>query len=178
MTLTPFLDAPLIVQIHAGFAVPALLLGPLALFARTGWRLHRIAGYAWLTAMTGLAVSGLLIPAHDWALIGPVGPIHLVALWTLWGLAGALRLARRGQIAAHRREMKSIWFGAMGVAGLLTLLPGRTINRMVFGAPSEAGYLLIAVGLVLLALLLRHDRGANLDLRTARPLGSERKSAR
>ncbi|MFP4450126.1 MAG: DUF2306 domain-containing protein, partial [Rhodosalinus sp.] len=67
---------PLIVQLHLAAALPALLLGPVALYRRRRDRLHKTFGYLWVASILGLAVSGLFIRSEI-ALLGPFGPIHL-----------------------------------------------------------------------------------------------------
>lgn len=154
MHLDALTTAPLIVQLHLAAALPALLLGPFALFRRRRDRLHKRLGYAWVAAILGLAASGLFIPS-DIAVIGPFGPIHLLSLFAIWGVADGVRRIRRGDLRGHLSAMQSVWFGAMGVAGLLTLLPGRTLNRLILGDQGELGVAAIALGLAGLALLWR-----------------------
>ena len=162
MTLMPLLDAPLIIQLHVAAAVPAMIVGPVVLFARIPGRWHRMLGYAWVTALAMMALTGLFIPSFDMAVLGHLGPIHLLSFFTLWGIGNGVWLARKRRIAEHRQAMKSTWFGAMRLAGLLTFLPGRRINQVVFGGPSDAGWLVIGAGVILLALLWHRDRGQNL----------------
>jgi len=132
MALQPFFDATGVIQMHILAGMAGLTIGPFVLFRhrRDGW--HRKLGYVWLTAMVVLAVSGLFIPSHSpW--VGPFGPIHLLSVIALWGVAEGLWHVRHRNIAKHRASMQSLWFGTMGIAGLLTLLPGRRINLMVLG---------------------------------------------
>lgn len=159
MTLTPLLEAPFIIQLHVAAALPAVVVGPFALFGRTSWRLHKVIGYAWVTAMMVLATSGLFIPSHDLAVIGHMGPIHLFSFISLWGITNGVWLARQGRIGEHRMAMKWTWYGAMGAAGLLNFLPGRTINQIVFGGPSDLGWVVIGAGGLLLVALWQRDRG-------------------
>ena len=165
MTLTPLLDAALIVQIHVAFAIPALLIGPFAIFMRTSWRAHKIVGYCWVVAMAGLSITALFIPSHSLAVVGHLGPIHLFSVFGLWGITNGIWLATQGRIAEHRMALKWTWFGAMGAASLANFIPGRTINQMVFGEPSAAGWGVIALGAVALVSLWQRDRG-NLRHRT------------
>ena len=160
MTFAPFLSASPVIQIHILFALVCLATGPLSVFGRITWRLHRGLGYVFATAIVGLALTGLFIPSSELALIGPFGPIHLLSVWVLWGIFNGIRLAGAGRLAEHRVEMKWIFFGAIGVPGLLTFMPGRVVNRMVFGEPSQLGFAVIAAGLLVLVLLWRLDRGA------------------
>lgn len=41
--------------------------------------------------------------------------------------------ARRGEIARHRRSMKLFYGLALGVTGLFTLWPGRSMFKVRFG---------------------------------------------
>lgn len=161
MTLDPILFAPLVIQLHVAAALPALVLGPFALFRNRRDRWHRRLGYAWVISMLALAVSGLFIPA-GFAFVGPFGPIHLFSLLAIWGVLDGVRLIRRGDLQGHRIAMQSVWFGAVGITGLLTLVPGRAMNRVLFGETPQTAYLVIGLGLVALAWLWRRS------LRTAR----------
>ena len=154
MTFDPILAAPPVVQAHIAAAVPALLLGPFALFRTRRDRLHKALGYGWIVAVSALALTGLLI-GSELRIIGHFGPIHLFSVLALWGVAEGLWHIRAGRVAEHRSAMRWTWFGAMGLAGLLTLLPGRTINEALFGGTSQAGLLAAGLGLAGLALLWR-----------------------
>ena len=46
----------------------------------------------------------------------------------------AVLRARRHQVVAHRNTMIGLFLGALVVAGLLTLVPGRVMHEVVFGA--------------------------------------------
>jgi len=159
MTLTPLLDASAMIQIHVAFAIPAILIGPFAIFMQTSWRFHKRAGYTWVIAMAGLCMSGLFIPSLGLAVVGHLGPIHLFCAFGLHGITNGIWLARQGRIAEHRVALKWTWFGAMGAASLANFMPGRTINRVVFGQASDWGWLVIAIGVVGLIFLWQNDRG-------------------
>ena len=45
----------------------------------------------------------------------------------------AVLAARRHNVLRHRRAMLGIFLGALVVAGLFTLLPGRIMHAVVFG---------------------------------------------
>ena len=160
MTLTPFLDASPVLQTHILFALVCIAAGPVSIFGPTTWRVHRALGYVFAVAMVGLAVTGLFIPAQVLRIVGSFGPIHLLSVWVLWGIFNGIRLARARRLREHRVEMKWLFFGAIGIPGLLTFTPGRTLNLMLFGEPSEAGFAVIAAGLAMLLVLSRLDRAA------------------
>jgi len=42
--------------------------------------------------------------------------------------------AHTHQVASHRRIMMYLFLGALVVAGLFTLVPGRIMHKVVFGA--------------------------------------------
>ncbi|MCF6443769.1 DUF2306 domain-containing protein [Nereida sp. MMG025] len=153
MTITPFLDASLALQLHMIAAVPAVIVGPFVLFRRRVDMWHKRLGYVWLTAMVVLAIAGLFIPS-EFAMVGMFGPLHAFSVITLYSVAAGLRYAIIGNIAAHGATLRGLWIGGIGAAGLMQFLPGRTIHMMVFGRESDAGYLLIGTGAVALVYLL------------------------
>jgi uncharacterized membrane protein len=61
----------------------------------------------------------------------PAIPLHAFAAMTAF-LLGVWR-ALRHRVADHRRIMISIFSGALVVAGLFTLVPGRIMHAVVFG---------------------------------------------
>jgi uncharacterized membrane protein len=81
--------------------------------------------------MATIAVSSFWI--HDLRMIGPFSPIHLLSIFTLAVLPLAVLAARRHDVARHRRAMLGLFLGALVVAGLFTLLPGRIMHAAVFG---------------------------------------------
>lgn len=157
MTFDPLMTAPFEIQLHVGFAAIAIFLGPIALYRQRRDLIHKISGYIWVSGIAGLAITGLFIES-EFAIVGRFGPIHLFSFLALWGVIDGVRDARKGDIRSHHATMQSIWYGAMGITGLLTLLPGRTLNRVVFGEPSLWGFALIAVGGVGLGWLWLRSR--------------------
>lgn len=121
------------VQWHLAFALAALLLGPLALWARKGSALHKRAGYLWVLLMLGAAVSSVFI--RDFRLPNLAGytPIHLLTLLTFVGIGGALVAVAKGRIAAHRQAMRGVYIGGCLVAGAFALAPGRFLGQLLWG---------------------------------------------
>lgn len=136
MSLTPLLDAPLQVQIHAFAAIAALLLGAVVLFRRKGTPFHKALGRVWAVLMLIAAGSSIFI--NEIRLIGPFSPIHIFSVVTFVGLAQGIRDIRRGNVRAHRAAMQGLYFCALILAGAFTLLPGRRMHEVLFGA--EAGW--------------------------------------
>jgi uncharacterized membrane protein len=131
MSLTPLLNAAPVVQIHAFVALAAFVLGLVQLAAPKGTIPHRTVGWTWVVLMTLIAVSSFWI--HGFRIIGPFSPIHLLSIFTLAMLPLAVWHARRHRVERHRKAMTSIFVGAMVIAGLFTLLPGRIMHDVVFG---------------------------------------------
>lgn len=152
MTLDPLLTAAPEIRLHVAFALVAMIFGPIAIFRRRRDRVHKVLGYTGVAGMAGLAGTGLMIES-DFPLLGPYGPIHLLSLYALWSLAAGVYWAWRRKFGRHEAYMKSLWFTAIGVTGLLTLLPGRVMNRMIFGDAPQDGFGVMAAGGVGLGLL-------------------------
>jgi len=131
MQLTP------LIAIHMSAAIGALVLGPVALWARKGARqrprLHRAFGYAWVTLILATAISAIFIRDHGLPNVGGYTPIHLLIPITLFSLFAAFRFLARGNIDGHRKAMQNLYLGACVVAGGFTLLPGRYLGQLVLG---------------------------------------------
>lgn len=130
------------IAIHLSAALGALAIGPVALWARRGHaagasgqrpRLHRAAGYAWVTLMLATAVSALFIRDHNLPNIAGYTLIHLFVPYTLGGLFLAFRHLLRGNIQGHRNNMLGLYLGACIGAGVFTLLPSRILGQLVWG---------------------------------------------
>lgn len=154
--LSPIFEAPLVVQVHIFAAIPAMLLGPVALMRRSRDWLHKLAGRLWVLAMAVLALSSFWINSLGWP--WGFGPIHLLSVWVLIDLWRGIQDVRARRYVQHGLRMRSMYTGAMGIAGLFTLLPGRIMNRVIFPDNPELGPWVIGIGLVGLVLVFRHQR--------------------
>ena len=125
-----------VVAIHLAAALTATAVGALALWARRGGaqrtRLHRAAGYTWVTLMVATAVSAFFIQATLGPRWGGFGLIHLLIPATLGALFVAFRYLLRGNVEGHRRTMQSLYLGACVVAGSFTLLPNRLLGHALW----------------------------------------------
>jgi uncharacterized membrane protein len=131
VTLAPLLNAAPVIQLHAFAAFAAFVLGAVQFAAPKGTLPHRTIGWIWVTLMVVIAASSFLI--HELRIIGPFSPIHLLSIFTLVTVPLAVFAARRHQVERHRRAMTGIFVGALVIAGLFTLLPGRIMHAVVFG---------------------------------------------
>lgn len=139
MTFDPISTAPIAVQIHLVAAVLAVLIGPIAIYRTRRDLVHKVIGRTWVSAMAVLAISGFFIPAAILPLVGVFGPIHLFSIWTLFSLTRGIRAILRRDVARHRAEMRALYWQALGIAGLLTLLPGRRLNAVLFSGAEQVG---------------------------------------
>lgn len=132
-----------VIAVHMTAALAALVVGPVALWARRGHaarqsttqrpRLHRAAGYAWVTLMLLTALSALFIRDFRLPNIAGYTPIHLFVPYTLGGLYLAFRRLFQGDVAGHRKNMLGLYLGACVGAGIFTLLPSRYLGQLVWG---------------------------------------------
>ena len=132
-----------VIAIHLSAALGALVLGPVALWARKGHRrgaastqrprLHRAAGYAWVTLMLMTAASAVFIRDFRLPNIAGYTPIHILVPVVFGSLFMAFRALFRGDIAQHRGWMVRLYFSACIGAGVFTLLPNRYLGQLVWG---------------------------------------------
>jgi uncharacterized membrane protein len=131
MSLQPLLNAAPVIQVHAFSALAALAVGILQLSAPKGTLPHRTIGWVWVALMVLVAGSSFWI--NGFRLIGSFSPIHLLSIFTLAVLPLAVLHAHRHRVDRHRNAMISIFVGALVIAGLFTLWPGRIMHAVVFG---------------------------------------------
>jgi len=65
--------------------------------------------------------------------VGPWSPIHLLSIFTLRLLPLAVWKAHTHQVAGSPALMIYLFSGALVVAGLFTLVPGRIMHAVLFG---------------------------------------------
>lgn len=132
MSLAPLLNAAPAIPFHALAAMTAFVLGVVQFAAPKGTLPHRTIGWIWVGLMMSVAASSFWI--HQIRLIGPWSPIHLLSIFTLLVVPLGVWRAHRHEIADHRGIMILTFSGALVIAGLFTLLPGRIMHTVVFGS--------------------------------------------
>jgi uncharacterized membrane protein len=131
VSLAPLLNAPPGIPLHAFAAMAAFVLGVVQLAAPKGTLPHRTLGWIWVGLMAAVAISSFWI--HQSRLWGPWSPIHLLSIFTLAMLPLGVWKAHRHEVRDHRRIMIFIFSGALVIAGLFTLVPGRIMHAVLFG---------------------------------------------
>ena len=135
MSPAPLLAASPAVQVHAVAAMAAFGIGLAMLLRRKGGPGHRRLGQVWVGLMALTALSSFFIAnLQTW---GGWSPIHLLSAATLAALAYAVAMARAGRIRAHRTAMTALFAGALVITGGFTLMPGRIMHAVVFGAGGD-----------------------------------------
>ena len=131
MSLAPLLNAEPVIQVHAFAAIAAFVLGIVQLSAPKGTLPHRTLGWIWVVLL--LVISGSSFLIHGIRMWGPWSPIHILSVTTPIMLVIAVLMARRHRVRAHKITMISIFAGALMLAGLFTLVPGRIMHAVLFG---------------------------------------------
>src|SRR5262245_3839784 len=131
MNLSPLTHAPFAIQLHAYAAMAAFALGVVQLAGVKGTTRHRALGYTWVVLMLIVAISSFWI--HDMRLWGAWSPIHLLSIMVLGMLPLAIYYARVHRVRGHKLTMLGLFSGALVIAGIFTLVPGRIMYRVVFG---------------------------------------------
>jgi uncharacterized membrane protein len=131
MSLDPILHASPVIQIHAAFAVLALVIGAIQLSRTKGDWWHRFLGRTWVAFMAVVVLSSFFIwTIRLWWMFSP---IHLISIFTLAMLWRGYTFALKHDIRHHMRTMQFTYFLALVVTGLLTFLPGRIMYQVAFG---------------------------------------------
>lgn len=119
------------IQFHALAALGAFLLGAVQFSTRAGATAHRRLGYFWVSLMFFVTISSFFISANP--VIGPYSWIHGLSVFTTVALIAGVVAAWRGQRQMHRAIMTNVFWFALVLTGIFTLLPGRLMHQVVFG---------------------------------------------
>jgi uncharacterized membrane protein len=131
VSLAPLLNAAPAIPVHAFAAMAAFVLGVVQFAAPKGTLPHRTIGWIWVILMLAVALSSFWI--HQLKLWGPWSPIHLLSILVIVSVPLAVWKAHHHEVVDHRRIMIMVFAGALVIAGLFTLLPGRIMHVVIFG---------------------------------------------
>lgn len=112
-----------LIILHTLAAAAAGVVGTWLLVGRKGSSSHRLLGRTWLVLMAtvGFSSFGIYKTSFSW--------IHGLSLLMLVMLVRGLMYARQHKVQQHKKTMMGIYFGALLLTGLFTLLPGRLIGK-------------------------------------------------
>lgn len=133
MNFNSFYEAGFVIQIHMVVALAAILIGAIIFINPKGTPRHKAFGKIWVGLMVVVALTSFFI--SEFKTLGPFSPIHLLSVVTLATLYHAIRAIRMRNVKAHKSALRGLYFGGLLVAGFFTLLPGRVLNKMLFGEP-------------------------------------------
>jgi uncharacterized membrane protein len=108
---------------HAALAGGALGLGSILLVRRKGTLSHRVLGWVWIALMATVALTSFAIQST-----GTWSWIHGFSVLTPLILVYGIYSARTHNVRAHKATMLGLFFGALVITGLFTLLPNRLIG--------------------------------------------------
>jgi uncharacterized membrane protein len=131
MLLAPLLDAAPVIQMHAFSALTAFVLGVVQIAAPKGTMPHRALGWVWAALIAVVAITSFWI--HTIRQFGNFSLIHLLSIFTIVMLPLGLLAAHHHQVGRHRRMMLGLFLGALVIAGVFTLYPGRIMHAVMFG---------------------------------------------
>ena len=119
----------LAIIIHVATVLPAIPLGGYLLLARKGGVWHKRLGKIWVALMVTTALSTLFIRFGEM-----LSPIHVFVPMTLVASYKLIMTARRGDMKGHKKEIMSLYLGALMIPGLVAIaMPGRMMNAWLFG---------------------------------------------
>ena len=118
------------IPLHAVAALMAMLLGGVQLYLSKGTPLHKLIGRIWIGLMAVVSLSSFFI--YELKIWGYYRLIHLLSIWVLISLIGGIYFAKIGKIEWHKWTMTLIYFLALILTGIFTLLPERIMNKVPF----------------------------------------------
>lgn len=123
-------DVPPVILIHLGAALTAFVIGAIQIFGPKGTGLHRVLGWIWIIFMVVVAGTSLFIRIINH---GSFSFIHIFSIATLISAPLIVYAARKHQVDLHKRRAITLYVGALLIAGLFTLFPGRLMWAIFFG---------------------------------------------
>lgn len=130
MNWSAFTEASLVIQIHWMAALLALGVGVIMLVRKKGTPSHKMVGRLFILLMLVTAISSFWIREIN---RGSFSWIHIFIPITFFASWEAIHYIRKGNIERHKRAVIGMFFGALLIPGLFTLLPGRRMWMLFFG---------------------------------------------
>lgn len=129
MNLDAFTQASLVIQIHLLTAVAALVFGAIMWVRPKGTRSHKFMGRLFVGMMVLTAISAYFIRSLG---NGSFSWIHIFVPITLIGSFFIVDSIRRGNVKAHKRHVRTMFFAALLIPGAFSFMPGRTMWMIFF----------------------------------------------
>ena len=127
LDLAAFRSAPLATRFHAVAILILVAAGWVMIALPKGDRRHRVLGWIWVSAMSVMGVSSLLVPHSDSWVAGYIGGGSALVL-----MAYGVIAVKRRKPGDHGRTM-AILMIALVLMTFLAAFPGRLMHDVIFG---------------------------------------------
>jgi len=111
-------------------ALAALVFGIVMWLRPKGTRSHKFVGRLFVGMMIVTAFSAYFIRSIG---NGSFSPIHIFVPLTLIGSYFIVSSIRNGNIKAHQKHVRNMFYFALLIPGAISFVPGRTMWRLFFG---------------------------------------------
>ncbi len=125
------------IYIHAFFALTAVPVGLYIFLTKKGTSTHKFVGRLWVAFLLIVSVTAMFIQEIT---PGKFSLIHLLIPWTIGSLIYSILSIRKFKKTklmrykyGHMYSMIGVYIGALIVAGVFTLMPGRFFYEVLFG---------------------------------------------
>jgi len=123
-------EASTVIQIHLVTALAALVFGIIMWTRPKGTASHKLIGRLFVAMMVITAISAYFIRSLG---NGSFSPIHIFVPITLIGSYFIVASIRKGDLKAHKKHVRNMFFAALLIPGAFSFMPGRTMYMLFFG---------------------------------------------
>ena len=131
MNFDPIFSASPVIQIHLAAALLALITGGIMWRRPKGTPSHKLMGRFFIVLMLVTAASAIFIQEIN---KGHYSWIHIFVPITLYTIVSALWAIKNRNITRHKQAVKALYFYALIIPGVFTLMPGRRLFAVFFGS--------------------------------------------
>jgi uncharacterized membrane protein len=123
-------QASMVIQIHLITALAALGFGIVMWLRPKGTASHKFIGRLFVAMMVITAISAYFIRSLG---NGQFSWIHIFVPITLIGSFFIVNSIRKGDVKAHKKHVRNMFFAALLIPGAFSFMPGRTMWMLFFG---------------------------------------------
>ena len=130
MNLDPVTSAPPVIQVHLAAALLVLGFGIVMWRRPKGTLSHKIVGRLFMGLMLVTALTAIFIREVN---RGQFSWVHIFVPLTLVGIVQALWAIKNRNIKKHVGHVRNLFFFALLIPGVFSLMPGRRLFAVFFG---------------------------------------------
>ena len=127
----------MVIIIHATLAILAVPLGLFIFSTQKGTGHHKFLGKIWITCLAMVSVTAIFIQEitpGEYSFIHLLIPVTLITLVvSIWSIRRFKQTKIQKYRKLHMISMINVYIGALVIAGLFTLTPGRIFHQFIFG---------------------------------------------